>query len=109
MILDATPRYLLVGITATFTALTLWTLTQTGYLGFWRDLLDGPAGWQVIADLAVALTFVLRWMHADARRAGRRFPPWLLLTLVAGSIGPLFYLLTADRRGPDPTRMDASS
>ncbi len=50
-------------------------------------------------DLALALGLVLVWMWHDARARGRRFVPWLLLTLVAGSFGPLLYLL-AQRREP---------
>lgn len=91
-------RTLLIAITATFTAFTAWTLSRTGYVGFWRQLLDGPAGWQVLVDLTIALVLVMNWMARDARRNGRRFVPYLLLTLGAGSIGPLLYLLLDPRR-----------
>ena len=37
---------------------------------------------------------VLAWMWHDAKARGRNIRPWIVLTLPAGTIGPLRYLLT---------------
>jgi len=53
----------------------------------------------VLVDLVIALTLVLVWMWRDAQATGRNVWPWVLLTLVAGSFGPLGYLLTRQSHG----------
>lgn len=77
----------------TFGALTAVALAQFGYVGIVLPLLASSAGLQVLADLVIALTLVMIWMIADARRSGRNPWPWVVLTLLAGSFGPLGYLL----------------
>jgi len=86
-------RSLLVIVTAAFTAFSSWVVSRTGLVGFYEQLLSGPAGWQIFADIAIALTMVLSWIWHDARVTGRRFWPYAVLTLALGSIGPLLYLL----------------
>jgi hypothetical protein len=86
-------RPLLIAVTAVFSAFTLWVLGQTGLIGFYQQLLATPAGWQVFADIAIALVLVLAWMWRDAHANGRRFWPYAIVTLALGSIGPLLYLL----------------
>jgi Terpene cyclase DEP1 len=90
-------RLLLIAVTAVFSLFTLWLIAQVGVAGFYRTLLATTTGWQAFADLVIALTLVLSWMLQDARRSGRRFWPYLLVTLAVGSIGPLCYLLLAKR------------
>jgi hypothetical protein len=98
-------RKLIIAVTALFTAFTAWVVGQTGFVGFYRQLLDSPVGWQVLADIGIALVLVLSWIARDARRTGRRFLPYLALTLGLGSIGPLLYLVLAPRdRRADPAR-----
>lgn len=94
-------RALLVLVTAAFSAFSLWAIARLGPIGFFEQLLASPAGWQTLADVCIALTLVLVWMSGDARRHGRAFWPWVPVTVLLGSIGPLLYLLTA-RRAPRP-------
>ncbi len=76
-----------------FTAFSLWVFGQTGLLGFFAELLNSKAAWQVLGDLALSLALVMAWVWHDARRYGRRFWPWLIAALLVGSIAPLAYLL----------------
>ena len=77
-----------------FGALTGAALWQHGYWGIFEPLLGGFGGAQVLLDLVIALTLVLVWMWRDAQASGRNIWPWIVLTLAAGSFGPLLYLLT---------------
>jgi Terpene cyclase DEP1 len=77
-----------------FGVLTAVALQQHGYMGILTPHFVSTAGGQVLADLVIALTLVLFWLVRDAKRTGRNALPWVALTLVAGSFGPLVYLLT---------------
>lgn len=87
-------RALLLITLALFGALTAVALWHHGVWGILEPNFKswGPA--QVFADLVIALTLVMVWMWHDARALGRNVWPWIGLTLVAGSFGPLLYLLT---------------
>ena len=75
-----------------FVLLTLYTVQQVGYIGIFDYQRHSPAGWQVFADLVIALILVLSWLIPDAKKAGRNPIPWVVATLLLGSIGPLAYL-----------------
>ncbi len=77
-----------------FSALTLYAVAQVGYVGIFDYQRHSPAGWQVFADLVIALILVLTWLVPDARRNGRNPWPWVGATLLLGSLGPLLYLAT---------------
>lgn len=87
-------RALLLITLALFGALTAVALWHHGVWGIIEPHFKswGPA--QVFADLVIALTLVMVWMWHDAKALGRNVWPWIGLTLVAGSFGPLLYLLT---------------
>jgi hypothetical protein len=78
-----------------FAALTAYAMQQVGYIGIFDYQRHSPAGWQVFADLVIALLLVLSWMVPEAKRAGHNPWPWVVITLFAGSIGPLMYLVFA--------------
>lgn len=93
-------RSLLVIVTAVFSAFSLWVVSLTGLVGFYEKILSGPAGWQILAHIAIALTMVLVWIWRDAVACGRRFWPYAFLTMALGSIGPLLYLLLGPAQAP---------
>lgn len=76
-----------------FLGLTLYSVSQVGYLGLFEYHLHSPAGWQVFVDLVIALLLVMLWLIPEARRSGRNPWPWLVGTLFLGSIAPLVYLV----------------
>lgn len=82
---------------AAFGAYSLYVVDQIGLLGLWQALLSNLAGRQALLDLAIASALLLGFLWRDARRTGRRFWPYVLLTLATGSFGPLLYLLLAPR------------
>ncbi|MDD3761784.1 MAG: DUF2834 domain-containing protein [Nevskiales bacterium] len=86
-----------------FGALTAYALLEHGYLGFFSFLLGSSAGWQIGVDLVIACSLAMIWMVADARRSGRSAWPYLLITLVLGSFGPLLYLFVGTLQ-PTPSR-----
>jgi hypothetical protein len=75
-------------------------------LGFLHDGIPGIVdylrhtnGMTVVlgVDLVIALSMVCTWMWRDARRQGKKPLGYVVLTVLLGSIGPLWYLLR--RRG----------
>ena len=88
----ANKRTLAIVLLIPFTLLTLYAVSQVGYIGIFDYQRHSPAGWQVFADLVIALILVLSWLIPEARRAGRNPVPWVVVTLLLGSIGPLMYL-----------------
>jgi hypothetical protein len=85
-------------VLALFGALTVVALLDVGYLGIVKPHFEawGPA--QVLADLVILATLSCFWMVGDARARGTNPWPFVLLTLVAGSFGPLLYLVARELR-----------
>ena len=77
-----------------FGALSATALAQYGYWGIIAPHFRTTGAGQVLADLVISLTLVMIWMWHDAKALGRNAWPWICFTLIAGSFGPLIYLLT---------------
>lgn len=77
-----------------FGALTAIALWHHGYWGIVAPHFKTFGAGQVLADLVISLTLILVWMWRDAKATGRNIWPWIVMTLVLGSFGPLLYLLT---------------
>ena len=92
-------RFLLGLTLVLFGALTAVALGHHGFRGIFQTIFQSWAGVQVFVDLAIALSLVLLWMWRDAEANGRKVWPWIVITLVAGSFGPLLYLLTRKASG----------
>lgn len=95
-------RVLLTLVLVPFAILTGLALWHHGYWGILAPHFESFGAAQVLADLVIALSLFLVWMWRDAARTGRNPWPWLVLTLVAGSFGPLLYLLTARAHADRP-------
>jgi hypothetical protein len=81
-----------------FLAFTEWVLAAEGFIGFWAQALGSPVAVQLTLDLVIALSLVLLWMREDARATRMPFAPYLVVTLVIGSVGPLAYLVHREAR-----------
>ncbi len=90
-------RGILTITTLLFGALTAVALANHGYWGIIAPHFRTFGAGQVFADLVISLSLAVVWMWHDARTIGRAAWPWIALTLVLGSFGPLIYLLTRRR------------
>lgn len=86
-------RLLLMIILAAFLVLTTLALWHHGFWGIIKPHFESFGAGQVLADLVIALSLFLVWMWQDAKKENRNPWFWLILTLAAGSIGALLYLL----------------
>jgi hypothetical protein len=85
-------RTLAIAILVPFSALSLYAIAEVGYMGLFNYQLHSPAGWQVLTDLVIALVLVLSWLIPEAQKSGRNPWPWVGVTLLTGSFGPLLFL-----------------
>jgi Terpene cyclase DEP1 len=89
---------LLIAIFVLFDAYTLYAIYEVGYFGIFEAGMANPGSLQVFFDLVIACGLISWWILVDARARGRNPWPYLLITLVGGSLGPLLYLLLAGER-----------
>lgn len=85
------PLVLLVAVV--FTAYSILVAVEHGYTGFLHVAFREPWAMQMLIDLLISLTMVSSLLVVDARRRKRAAWPWLLATLLLGSVGPLWYLV----------------
>ncbi|MBM3792657.1 MAG: DUF2834 domain-containing protein [Acidobacteria bacterium] len=80
-------------------ALTGAALMESGYWGVITVHFRTWGGLQVLTDLVIRVVLAMIWMVRNAAR--QRLPVWpfLLITLAAGSFGPLLYLVVREARG----------
>ena len=81
-----------------FGVLTAVAVADVGILGIFRPHFQawGPA--QVFADLVILAVLACFWMVGDGRAHGLNPWPFVVLTVLAGSFGPLFYLVFREVR-----------
>jgi hypothetical protein len=79
-----------------FGVLSALALMDVGYLGVLVPLVHSWGGAQVFADFVILAVLVCGWMIRDARERRLVAWPFVLITLVAGSFGPLLYLVMRD-------------
>jgi hypothetical protein len=76
-----------------FVALNLYVISQYG-VGEMIELVTANAVTVLaMVDLTIALGLIVAWMWNDARDRGISVLPYVAVTLLLGSIGPLIYLL----------------
>ncbi|ATB63845.1 DUF2834 domain-containing protein [Pseudomonas mosselii] len=100
-------RWIALPVLLLFTLYTGWTLmiADQSLVAFGLDLLSRPDTAQVVIDLYVMAGLGCVWMVSDQRQRGGSLLgvlPYLLLTAVFVSLGPLLYIVVkgfAQRRG----------
>jgi hypothetical protein len=90
--------FLLLDVLLLFLGFTIWVIESVGYVGFFEQALSSPVGIQLVVDVVLSLTLALVWMRNDSKASGVPFAPYLAVTLVLGSAGPLGYLLHRELR-----------
>jgi hypothetical protein len=90
--------FLLFDVLVAFLVFTLWVIESVGYAGFFAQTVSSPVGIQILVDLVISLSLALFWMRGDSKASGVPFAPYLVLTLVLGSVGVLSYLLHREVR-----------
>lgn len=90
--------YLALAALLGFSAYTAFTLFQAeqSLLAFGAQLMSRPDTVQVVIDLYLLAVMAGVWMYRDARAKGKSpgsVLPYLLLTAVFVSVGPLLYLV----------------
>lgn len=83
-----------------FGVLTALALLDVGFLGIIAPHFRSWGGAQVFADLVIVCVLSCIWMLSDAGKHGLPAWPFVVITLLAGSFGPLLYLAAREMRRP---------
>lgn len=90
--------YLALAALLAFSAYTAFTMfhAEQSLLAFGAQLMSRPDTAQVVIDLYLLAVMACVWMYRDARAKGKSLGsvlPYLLLTAIFVSVGPLLYLV----------------
>lgn len=90
-------------VLALFGAYSVWVVAGQGLSGLVAVVSAEPWALQVLLDLVIACSFAVGWLVHDARRRSIAAWPFVIATLLVGSIGLLGYVvwrgLATPRRG----------
>ena len=89
---------LLLIVTAGFSVLSVLALMDVGYFGIIEPHFRSWGGAQVFTDLVIVAVLACIWMSNDARERGLPAWPFIIITVFAGSFGPLLYLVARELR-----------
>ena len=85
-------------VTVAFSGLSTVALVDVGYFGIIEPHFKSWGAAQVFWDLVIVCALAIVWMIRDARERAANPWPFVVLTLVAGSFGPLSYLIVREVR-----------
>ena len=91
---------------ALYTLITMLIADQS-LMAFGRELISRPDTVQVVIDLYLMAALAGVWIYRDARARGKSLAsvlPYLLVTAVFVSIGPLLYIVVNGFREPSGGR-----
>ncbi len=95
-------------VLAAFAALTAYTVHRYGAAESLALCFTNAATVTLFVDASIALGLIVIWMWQDARARGRSWLPYALLTVTAGSVGPLLYLVAGRSAGTGARASDGS-
>jgi uncharacterized membrane protein YqjE len=101
--------FVLACVILAFGLLTTLALLEVGYVGLIAMHLQSWGGAQVLVDLVIVSLLACIWMVRDARERGLSAWPFVAITVVAGSFGPLCYLVVRELRSTDERPAKASA
>lgn len=78
---------------ASFGLFSSYVLYVHGYIGLWQTGFTNLGTLQILLDLVIVCCLVASWMVTDAPKHGMSATPYIVITLLAGSFGPLLYLI----------------
>ena|ERR1051325_10193399 len=78
-------------VLAVFGAFSMWVVVTQGYFGYLTLAGREPWALQMLIDLVIALALAVGWMIGDARKRRIATWPYIVATVVLGSIGILAY------------------
>jgi Terpene cyclase DEP1 len=90
--------FTLVLVIVGFGVLSALALMEVGYLGLIEPHFQSWGAAQVFVDLVILALLACVWMVDDARARGLSAWPFVVITLIAGSFGPLLYLAARELR-----------
>ena len=76
-----------------FAAFTGYCLYEYGTVGLFKMAFANAVSTLLFTDLTISLVIVLVWLGADAEEHHISMLPYIALTLMFGSVGPLLYLI----------------
>ena len=88
----------LVAVIVGLGVLTALALMDVGYFGIIQPYLHSWGGAQVMTDFVILAVLACIWMVKDSRERGLSAWPFIAITLVGGSFGPLLYLVARELR-----------
>jgi hypothetical protein len=92
-----------------FTVVTTIALMDVGYVGVLDPFFRSWGGAQVLVDFVILAVLACLWMTNDARDRGMPAWPFVLITVAAGSFGPLLYLLMRELRSQQSAQVGATT
>jgi hypothetical protein len=87
-----TRRLVLGAVLLAFSGLTAWASAAYGVRGIIEGVTANGVSVLLFTDLTIALGLIMLWMWQDARDRSVSPLPYVALTLLFGSVGPLLYL-----------------
>jgi len=90
-------------VLAVFGAFSIWVVVTQGVFGFIEVAGRAPWALQMLIDLVIALSFAIGWLIGDARKRRIAAWPYVMATLVLGSLGVLAYCVRRSFTPPQGT------